>query len=192
MDTIELTNRLNRISKEVTSLKASFNNNPSTPQHFVENAHIDAAIKVLNEEQVSIGVELLKLDEAAKERKEDMIKARAKIGANAGAELLKRLPIFANKVAVAFSSLGSEYAELLALSTEVRQVNNTLLNANLPHCIPASIKIEPNSLHQLLKQQFRTSFGSNVADVFLPQMTSDYNIVKAVSEIKEVCGNGDN
>lgn len=192
MNAIELSNTLNHTSKTIQSLKSTINTNPSRPEHFVENARIQTEITTLLDEQANIGTQLLKLDEEAKKRKEVMIKARAKAGADAGAELLDRLPAFADKVAVAFSTLGAEYAELLKLSTEIRQVNNTLMNANLPQCITASVKIEPNSLHKLLKQQFRTSFGINATDVFLPQMTSDFDIVKAVAEIKKECSDGDN
>jgi len=76
---------------------------------------------------------------------------------------------------------------LLELSKDIRQINLALLNANQPQCVPASIKIEPNNLHKLLKEQFRTSFGANTADVFLPQNALDFEIIEAVADIKQVC-----
>lgn len=184
---IDLSQKLTRISRKVKSLQSTIPNNPSVPNDYVEKARIEDEIANLSNEQTAIGKELLERDKASSKRKAKQLETKAITGAKKADELLERLPEFADKISVAFNALGAEYAELIELSKDIRQINMVLLNANRPQCVPAPIKIEPNSLHKLLKEQFRSSFGANTADVFLPQKTSDFDIVNAVAEIKQIC-----
>ena len=184
---IELSQDLTRISRSIKLLVASIPSNPATPNDFIEKARIESQIADLTGEQLEIGKELLQRDKAAQQRKVKQLEAKTITGEQKASELLERLPGFADQVSIAFSILSKEYAELLELSQGVRSVNLVLLNANLPQCVHASVKIEPNSLHKILKQQFRASFSANAADVFLPQNTHEFDIVKAVADIREVC-----
>lgn len=184
---IELSNELSRLIRQVAKLKTSINNNPKSPSEIVDNASAQNEITELTERQTTIGALLLERDNAAQKRKAERLTATAIKGKAKADELLDRLPEFSDKVAIAFNALGAEYDQLLKLSTEIRKVNNELLNANLPQCIQASVKIEPNSLYKLLKEQFRESFGVNTTDVLLPQKTEGFDIVEAVADIKQVC-----
>lgn len=184
---IDLSQKLTRISRKVKSLIALIPSNPSVPNDYVEKARIEAEIANLTDEQTDIGKELLERDVAAEKRKVKQLEAKATTGAEKAAELLERLPEFADKISVAFKVLGEDYAELLELSKDIRQINMALLNANQPQCVLASVKIEPNALHKLLKEQFRASFGVNTTDVFLPQNTNDFDIVEFVAGINKSC-----
>lgn len=184
---IELSNELKRLIRKAKTLKSSIPANPSTPAEIVKKVKIEAEIADPTDEQTAIGAELLERDKAAEKRKADLLTTKATTGTEKANELLQRLPEFADKVSIAFKVLGDEYAELLQLSTELRQINQLLLNANLPQCVPAAVKIEPNNMHKLLKEAFRESFGSNTADVFLPQKTDSFDIVDEVKEIAAIC-----
>ena len=184
---IELSNELKRLSRSVKKLQSSIPTNPTTPADYVEKARIEAEITDIANRQTTIGTTLLERDKAAEKRKAELLTTKATMGTEKANELLQRLPEFADKVSIAFKVLGDEYAELLQLSTELRQINQLLLNANLPQCVPAAVKIEPNNMHKLLKEAFRESFGSNTADVFLPQKTDSFDIVDEVKEIAAIC-----
>lgn len=184
---IELSSELTRLIRTVKKLKTAIPTNPTSPEQFVDKARIENELTELTGRQTSIGALLLERDNAAQKRKAERLTATTTKGKEKADELLARLPEFSDKVAIAFNALGAEYDELLRLSAEIRKVNTALLNANLPQCIQASVKIEPNSLYKLLKEQFRESFGVNTADVLLPQKTEGFDIVEAVADIKQVC-----
>lgn len=182
---IELSQELKRLIRKAKTLKSSIPTDPATPEQFVEKARIESELTELSNRQTAIGTLLLERDKAAEKRKAKQLEAKVTTGTDKANELIERLPEFADKVSVAFKALGAEYAELLNLSAEVRTVNTALMNAGKPQCVQASVKIEPNNLHKLLKEQFRMSFGANTADVFLPQKTYDFDIVEAVAEIQQ-------
>lgn len=182
---IELSQELKRLIRKAKTLKSAIPTDPATPEQFVEKARIESELTELTNRQTTIGKLLLDRDKAAEKRKVKQLEAKLTIGTEKANELIERLPEFADKVSVAFMVLGSEFAELLKLSAEVRTVNTALINAGKAQCVPASVKIEPHNLHQLLKEQFRESFGANTADVFLPQKGYDFDIVGAVAEIQQ-------
>ena len=185
----ELTLELKRLSRKVKTLKSSIPNEPSQPEHYVEKARIESEISELANRQTTIGELLLKRDQARQARAAERLEQQAVTGAEKAEELLSRLPDFAHKVSVAFKMLGEDYAELLALSQHVRKTNMILMGSNKSQCIPAALKIEPNNLHKLLKEQIRTSFGADTANVFLPQQSLGFDIVEAVKQIKMECSN---
>lgn len=182
---IELSQELKRLIRKANQLKTAIPADPATPEQFVEKARIETELTEISNRQTSIGALLLERDKAAEKRKVKQLATSASTGTEKANELIERLPAFADKVSIAFKALGAEYAELLDLSTDIRKVNLSLLNANQPQCTTASVKIEPNSLHKLLKEQFRESFGANTADVFLPQKTNGFDIIEAVAAIQQ-------
>jgi hypothetical protein len=184
---IELSQTLTKLSRQITRLKAGIPTNLSAPKDYVEKVRVEGEIAVITKQQNDICIELLKREKTADERKSVRLEATRLLGAKKAAELLDRLSTLADKIAIAFKVLGDEHKELLQLSAEIRHVNMGLLNANLPQCINASIKIEPNSLHKLLKEQFKSCFGANTADVFLPKQNLNYDIIKDVESIKQTC-----
>lgn len=187
LSTIELTNELKRLGRKVKTLKSSIPSEPSLPEHYVEKARLENEITELANRQTTIGEILLQRDQEAAKRAAERLEQQAVTGAEKAEELLSRLPEFAHKVSVAFKMLGEDYAELLALSQHVRKTNMTLLGSNKPQCIPAALKIEPNNLHKLLKEQIRTSFGADAANVFLPQQSLGFDIKAAVDDIVQEC-----
>lgn len=182
---IELSQELKRLIRKAKTLKSAIPTDPATPEQFVEKARIESELSELTNRQTTIGKLLLERDKAAEKRKVKQLEAKLTIGTEKANELIERLPEFADKVSVAFTALGAEYAELLKLSGEVRTVNTALMNAGQSQCVQASVKIEPYNMHKLLKEQFRESFGVSAADVFLPQKGYDYDIVAAVAEIQQ-------
>ncbi len=183
---IALSQELKRLIRQAKQLKSSIPTDPATPEQFVEKARIESELTELTNRQTTIGKLLLERDKAAEERKAKQLEAKLTIGTDKANELIERLPEFADKVSVAFTALGAEYAELLKLSAEVRSVNTALMNAGQSQCVPASVKIEPYNMHKLLKESFRESFGVSAADVLLPQKGYDLDIVAAVAEIQQV------
>jgi len=188
LSTIELSNELKRLSRKIKTLKSSIPGEPSLPEHYIEKARIEAEISELANRQTTIGELLLERDKQRQKRAEERLGQQAATGAEKAEELLSRLPGFAHKVSVAFKALGEDYAELLELSQNIRKTNMVLLGSNKRQCVHAAVRIEPNNLHKLLKEQFRASFGADAANVFLPQQSPGFDIVEAVKQIELECG----
>jgi uncharacterized phage infection (PIP) family protein YhgE len=181
---IELSQELKTLARKAKQLRSSIPQDLLTPEQIVEKVRIEEELAEITEKQTAIGTLLLEREEERQKRKVEKLAASSAEGAAKVDQLLERLPEFAEKVSVAFKVLGEEYFELLLLSKEIRQINSVLLHANLPQCGSASLKIEPNHLFRLLKQQFRECFGADAADVFLPEKTVGFDIIEAVADIR--------
>ena len=185
---IELTNHLKSLGRELSKQKKKHQNcNPLTPQDFVEIAKTETAIDDIKTEQVIIGKILLERDKKRQINHQKILESKISTGVETANELLERLPEFVDKVSIAFKVLGNEYAELLTLSHEVRKTNMMLLGANKPQCVPSAMRIEPNNLHKLIKECYRTSFGADATNVFLPQQTNNLDIIEVVKKIQQEC-----
>lgn len=185
---IKLAQELSQLTRELQKLKARRQSTtPSTPEQVVELARLDEEINSIQATQVEIGKIMLERDNKRQEKKLKSLEQKSAAGAEIANELLEKLPEFAEQVNVAFTALGNQYAELLTMSKEVRKTNMVLLGANKPQCVPAALRIEPNNLHKILKEQFRSCFGEDSANVFLPQKTHDFDIVEAVKLIQQEC-----
>ena len=186
---LELANELKRLIKKDKALMALIPVSIDTAACIVKKAGIEQELETTRSLQNTIGRLLLERDQAKEVRKIERVKASAVKGSEQAEELLRGLPMFAEKVSKAFGELGEEYAEMLKLSTSLRDVNNLLLSHNQPQVSPVSVRIEPNNMHRLLKEQFRQSFGVSAADVFLSQKSEAFSIVDAVSEINALLDN---
>lgn len=186
---LELANELKRLIKKDKALMALIPVSIDTAACIVKKAGIEQELETTRSLQNTIGRLLLERDQAKEARKIERVKASAVKGSEQAEELLRGLPMFAEKVSKAFGELGEEYAEMLKLSTSLREVNNLLLSHNQPQVSPVSVRIEPNNMHRLLKEQFRQSFGVSAADVFLSQKSEAFSIVDAVSEINALLDN---
>ena len=180
---IELTQEFQRLGR---SLKSQAQAEASTPQAVAAIGRINADIEAIKVEQQALSKEMLKREEQRQKRQAKRLAEQRAAGEQAAAELLEKLPDFAYQVATAFGMLGETFAELLKLSEEVRKTEMALLNANARSGISASVKLEPPSLHRVLKSQFRESFGT-ASDVLLPQRTETFDIEAAVEAIQQAC-----
>lgn len=179
---IDLSNNLTKISRRVKSLTSSLPNNPSTPAQFVQRAEIEAEIAELQAEQITIGKELLERDKAASERKKKCLDDAIKQGGNNAKELSKKLTEFADKLSLVTNNLAGEYTEILELSQVIRKTNSLMLHSNMPQI--ATLRIEPNNLHKIVKTQLVKTFGADTVNVFTPRNHGDLSdIVEVVKEI---------
>jgi len=179
---IELSSNLTKISRKIKTLTAAIPTNPSNHGDFVAKAKIDGEIAALQDEQVTIGTELLVRDKAATERKKKHLDDATLKGIENAKELREKLTEFASKLSLVTNGLAGEYAEILKLSVGLRQTNSLMLNSNSAHV--CNLLIEPNNVHKIVKTQLLKAFGANTLNVFLPQNGGELpDIVETVKGI---------
>lgn len=184
---IELTNELKRLTRDLKKVQSTRISDPKLPEHFVKQAEVEAQMDEIKAQQSQLGELLLERDKQRQKRSDQRLDKLAETGAEAAEKLLEKLPQFSHQISLAFDVLAPEYAEILELSKTVRKTNMTLLGSNRPQCVPASLKIEPNNLAKLLKEQIRAAFGPDTANVFLPQQSPGFDIKTAVDDIVQEC-----
>lgn len=185
----DLTFKLSKLNKELTKVKAKLKiSNPKTPQEVVDQVKLNDEISQITELQISIGRELVHRDRQREEENLKRLNAKREDGALIATELLEMLPQFAEDINVAFTALGKQYGELLAMSKELHSIDQLMLNNSLPACMPAAIKLQPNNLHKVIKTQFKRSFSAEAGEVFLPRvLPPGGNIVVDVKMIIDQC-----
>lgn len=179
---IDLSNELTRLARKTKSLKASMPSNPTAPNDYVEMARIESEIDEIKNAQTAIAKELIERDKAATERKKKHLEDAIKQGGNNAKELSKKLTEFADKLSLVTNNLAAEYAEILELSQSIRKTNSLMLHSNMPQV--ATLRIEPNNLHKIVKTQLVKTFGADTVNVFTPISHGVLgDIVETVKEI---------